>query len=277
MTEDERALLDTVIAYPDSDLPRLVLADYLEETATRSMCEACDGTGVIEAGKGRQKVCAACTLGYVSDGRAERAEFIRIQCELASLGFPGPLSVAVARTVAAGHLVEHDDPAHESLVFRSCELLVQWGQSWGDHFGITLWSRGFIDEVRCRLGFWTGGRVCDHCNGYGEPDYAERPCRVCRGRGRLTGNGPGMIATHPITRVSVSDKEPASLADGVCWRENPGRENVLEVLPVGLLDGWGYTSPGGNYRRKTYESREVAYDDLSDGLIRWAKRNSSTV
>jgi uncharacterized protein (TIGR02996 family) len=47
MTADERALLNAIIAAPDDDLPRLVYADWLEE-----------------------------------HDRAERAEFIRVQCEL---------------------------------------------------------------------------------------------------------------------------------------------------------------------------------------------------
>ncbi|HVK16992.1 MAG TPA: TIGR02996 domain-containing protein [Fimbriiglobus sp.] len=48
MTADERALIQAIIAAPDDDLPRLVYADWLEE-----------------------------------HGRPERAEFIRVQCELA--------------------------------------------------------------------------------------------------------------------------------------------------------------------------------------------------
>jgi uncharacterized protein (TIGR02996 family) len=52
MIADERALLNAIIAAPEDDLPRLVYADWLEE-----------------------------------HGRAERAEFIRLECELARMGF----------------------------------------------------------------------------------------------------------------------------------------------------------------------------------------------
>jgi uncharacterized protein (TIGR02996 family) len=48
MTADEQALLNAILAAPDDDLPRLVYADWLEE-----------------------------------HDRAERAEFIRVECELA--------------------------------------------------------------------------------------------------------------------------------------------------------------------------------------------------
>ena len=259
MSEDERALLNTVIAYPTDDMPRLVYADYLEETATRSMCEACDGTGVIEAGRGRQKVCAACTLGYVSDGRAERAEFIRIQCELSSLGFPGPLSVAVARTVAAGHLVEHDDPAHESLVFRSCELLVQWGESWGDHFGITLWSRGFIDEVRCDVGEWVGF-----------------------GGSRAQRIGPALVKCHPVRKVALQGLAPYPTISRDQWswnsRNHSGSPTAIASVPVQihrLLSGYEIISDNRYDVIKFYLSERAALSALSDAAVAWAKAEAS--
>lgn len=200
----------------------------------------------------------------IEQGRERHAAFIQQQIagELAVL----PLSVYghICEELAPGCRAQWSSAAVSTVTIESIGLVMTW-------------RRGFLEEVRCRLEFWTGGRMCHHCNGYGEPDYSERPCRTCRGRGRLIGSGPAMIVTHPISRVSVSDKEPATLVDGVCWREDPSREGMLEVLPRGLLDGWGYTSPGGGYRRKSYRTREAAYDDLSDGLIRWAKGNSSTV
>ena len=56
MSDDEAAFLQTISAAPDDDLPRLVFADWLEER-----------------------------------GDAERAEFIRLQCELASAPDSDPM------------------------------------------------------------------------------------------------------------------------------------------------------------------------------------------
>jgi uncharacterized protein (TIGR02996 family) len=201
MSEDERALLNTVIAYPADDVPRLVYADYLEETATRSMCEACDGTGVIESGQGRQKVCAACTLGYVSDGRAERAEFIRVGCELASMGFPGPLSMAVARTAAASKHTDMDPLVpSQVLSFRLAELFVQWSESWGDSPGYTLWSRGFVDEVRCDERWWYG-MPCGRCSASGDTGLMfYKACASCD-NGYVGDHGTRIVSVHPVRRV----------------------------------------------------------------------------
>jgi uncharacterized protein (TIGR02996 family) len=55
MSTDERAFLNAIIAAPDDDLPRLVYADWLQE-----------------------------------NGRPERAEFIRLQCELAQVRIADP-------------------------------------------------------------------------------------------------------------------------------------------------------------------------------------------
>ena len=61
MTGDEHALVRAIIAAPDDDLPRLVYADWLDE-----------------------------------NGRPERAEFIRVQCELAALVVDDPVTEARA-------------------------------------------------------------------------------------------------------------------------------------------------------------------------------------
>lgn len=200
MNYDERALLDTVIAYPADDMPRLVYADYLEETATRSMCEACDGTGEVPTERGRIKVCSACTLGYVSDGRAERAEFIRVQCELASMGYPGPLSMSVARTAlfTSGPPTVPEAPA--ALSFRSCAIFVEWGTAWGDVKSVTLWSRGFIDEVRCDYQWWYG-TPCGRCSATGDAGVVQyKQCLSCE-VGYIGRNGAKIVADHPVRRV----------------------------------------------------------------------------
>jgi uncharacterized protein (TIGR02996 family) len=85
MNDDHATFLKAIIARPDRDLPRLVYADWLEETATRDAdCPYC----ALLTGQ-----CARCrsndhgpgSVRDVSNGHAERAEFIRVQCELARL------------------------------------------------------------------------------------------------------------------------------------------------------------------------------------------------
>lgn len=99
----ERALLKAILLNPDDDTPRLVYADWLEERDTVSVpCPQCIGTGshalnpyelAQRYGTHRAGVilaaarCGICHgTGNVPDtANADRAEFIRVQCELAQV------------------------------------------------------------------------------------------------------------------------------------------------------------------------------------------------
>jgi uncharacterized protein (TIGR02996 family) len=84
LTHDD-AFLAGIIESPDDDAPRLIYADWLEE-----------------------------------HGREERAEFIRVLCELARLG--------------------EDDPRRGELGARERELLARHEQTWGERRG-SWWGR----------------------------------------------------------------------------------------------------------------------------------------
>ena len=115
------AFLTAIIANPDNDTARLVYADWLQE-----------------------------------HGEEDRAEFIRVQCELAG---------------AAGRMLCSNPDNHgycdcrsRLLSTRQCELLVSRGLGWlprplmdmesnsaGD---ACLWSRGFVSSVTCTAADW---------------------------------------------------------------------------------------------------------------------------
>lgn len=104
----EAALLRTIRDMPDEDTPRLVYADYLEE-----------------------------------EGFAARAEFIRVQCELARLPDSDPQRNPL------------EDREHELLAEHECEWL---GVSPDDMDGLTEWTfeRGFVNEVAASPIFMRG-------------------------------------------------------------------------------------------------------------------------
>jgi uncharacterized protein (TIGR02996 family) len=93
---DEQAFLDAVIAAPDDDAPRLIYADWLDE-----------------------------------HNQPERAEFIRLQCELARM--------------------ERFDPARLPLEKREQAILKNYGATWAEPLApITreyVYRRGFVDAV----------------------------------------------------------------------------------------------------------------------------------
>lgn len=89
---DWLSLVRGVCENPQDDVRRLAAADWLEETAETTGCESCEGDGHAKVlmTDGRLLVnklpntCGLCDHGRVSDGRREQAEFVRVQCELAS-------------------------------------------------------------------------------------------------------------------------------------------------------------------------------------------------
>lgn len=72
-----------VLCDPESDEARLRYAGWLEECGGTALCPKCNGTRWRDSStRGIREQCP-CTTGTVSNGHAERAEFIRVQCELA--------------------------------------------------------------------------------------------------------------------------------------------------------------------------------------------------
>lgn len=95
---EERQLIGAICAEPDEDTTRLAYADWLDEQDATERCTSCAGTGKTEqfqlVGSAnavkRESVglqpCIFCNgRGAFYNSRAARAEFIRVQCEIAVL------------------------------------------------------------------------------------------------------------------------------------------------------------------------------------------------
>lgn len=89
---DHDALLAAIISEPADDTPRLAYADWLQENEFTWACSACHGDGWVYFGgvdgipqEKRNCVHPRCRSGRVSSAGLERAEFIRVQVELAQL------------------------------------------------------------------------------------------------------------------------------------------------------------------------------------------------
>lgn len=116
------ALYAAILANPHEDTPRLVYADALDEQG--------DTSG--------------------------RAEFIRVQCELAKYPPTVPWDTFTSSAKAEFAAVREDDPRREKLERREQELLTAHVLDWaGDEFlpfeaasgKIPIFRRGFVDEV----------------------------------------------------------------------------------------------------------------------------------
>ena len=267
-TADDLAFLAAVCAAPDDDTPRLVYADWLEEHAERVEC--CRGCRFValagqhcvydQSGDGSWSwnLCVGCRgTGLVSDGRAERAELIRVQCELAAgveclmpsvgmreAGSGKPLACWQVRQrnkrdclpwcAACERLA--DLRARELELFRG---MVHAGRaSFGlpksfvttlDQinpdvptaitFPVAFVRRGFVDEVRCTMAAWCGGE-CERC--VDQPGWAFvgnrlRRCPTCKGTGRTPSIAGDVVRAAPTVTRVVTDAEPYWNGAGYCW------------------------------------------------------------
>ena len=208
--EDWLALLRTIRTYPHDTLPRLVAADWLEE-----------------------------------NGHPERAEFIRLDCE------PGGIGYADAHRLWHRYNAERwcGDLYAAGLVTVSPAVWdpAVWDHAYQDRAGRAAIRNGFVEEVRCPLGWWVGGQ-CEHCTGGTLPRYlpgesGRDACQWCGGTGRTTGHGPEVVARHPVSVVRVVDAVPVAQSRNRMayfgWfnsaRGNPLGEPMAELPPYVLL------------------------------------------
>jgi uncharacterized protein (TIGR02996 family) len=244
-TADELAFYRRICDEPREDTPRLVYADWLEERGGSVPCGRCGGEGVI----GRYTeaalppLCPACSgVGSVSDGRAERAEFIRVQCELArwegrsAHTASGRNDSRVELSDGKGNMI--DGGRLDALRRRERELFAEvrsairetlpdgWDVTLPDPksvvyreqtggFGVV--RRGFVHSVTLPLAAFLGG-PCGWCWGTGirhgsPPPWAEwgtDKCGYCSGTGRTPGAAAG-LRWMPVERVTFGDKRPTPM------------------------------------------------------------------
>lgn len=269
---DRESMIGSICEQPHDTTLRLIFADWLEER-----------------------------------GECERAEFIRCQVELASLGhkpYPDPA----------------DFDRWGSLHCREQELLEveDLPNPFGNDSGI-VWtqyhnptsagcvavkfSRGFVESVACRLSDWIGEECLDCADAKGRArqyayDGNDRAaatalavstfCDRCHGIGRLNAHGPEIVLAQPVTTVRVTDREPASFSDipAVWNRSMIDFSGFPEpaTYPASYLPGWLFDLMDGERGSlyfvvnkvgdKRYNSISAAHAALSTTLIRWARQRA---
>ena len=251
ITTIEDKLLEDVIAYPDDDGPRLILADWWEE-----------------------------------NGQEERAEFVRIQCDLSQFDeyrFPDCHHC----NIDSGHVwcsaLARGLNYWMILRQREKELLDASGQDWllplARVLGVPL-SPGRYKGSRYR---YIGTRMLTW--GEGGPD-----CNISWGRGFVAEvklplntwkeHGKNIIKQHPIKVVHLTDKgvwTPLATRPRCAWAVGHGETELSRsfILPPWLGSYLRKYQLEGNTGWRWYESESAAIDDLSQALLRWAKGESS--
>jgi uncharacterized protein (TIGR02996 family) len=235
MTTSE-ALLSAVLANPADDLPRLVYADYLEE-----------------------------------NGERERAEFIRVQCEIADID----RKRMVKERIPGGSVAVRAVAARRERELRPKGDRLYWGTGPYDYITGFEFRRGFVAEVTCTLSQWCGGgnRTCTRCNYVAEHPWEDR-CPSCNSHRLLQypqGIGPAVVRSHPVEVVRVTGVRHtggriSTLSGAVRWwrvtRETVGP--LWEFLDTIRTD---YR----NFDYVDFASEEYADAKISAAAISWAK------
>jgi uncharacterized protein (TIGR02996 family) len=220
---DQRALLAAVLENPAADLPRLIYADWLDEPARAGTveCGVCKGDGSARQDYASKwpLPCTFCSgTGRVSNGNAQRAEFVRVQCDVARLPEPA-IKTVTPRPDDIAHQHGYCPECRKAGVKTRCRYHAlrkrEWAlfqAHWKDWFpelgvpggwlgmagsspnltgnaGEYIIQRGFVAEVRAPLGVLFGGEECENCGGFGEfrrrhdnGDGPEGPCPDCGGK-----------------------------------------------------------------------------------------------
>jgi uncharacterized protein (TIGR02996 family) len=176
-----RGLLRAIVEEPLDDVPRLLLADVLEEA-----------------------------------GEGGRAEFIRVQCELAQMDAPWCKTEARENNCEELGLTTLCDWC--DLRRRERELLDREAIRWVAALGVArlrpatlapsghslmgaTFRRGFVASVTLTCADWCGV-VCPVCSGWRS---REAYCDNCHGTGRTGGHGPALVLAAPIEEVTLRD------------------------------------------------------------------------
>lgn len=234
MTEDT-ALLARIIDNPADDAPRLVYADWLDET-----------------------------------GQCERAEFIRVQIELAKK-YPGWSGVPADDTIAA------KEP-YAALARREREL---WNASrlngaphpWIGTLGFRIRSNWLSSHDEPVMTIHPDGQRVELRLARGFPSHVSCPMAF------WMAHGPAIVRAAPVERVTVTDKRPnliRSRADRRCWQwdfEIAGVPPRTHDLPKTLWRAIAPFNPSRDHidDYATYDTEAAAQDALSVVCLAWAK------
>lgn len=232
-------------------------------------------------------------------GDTLRAEFIRVQVELATmLVEPEPARhLECAQCNNRRHGRPHTNGpcrCHEHLkelrrrereLWASIEWYAKLGintylndsriQEADKRYPCGLLSRGFISTVRLPLAAWIG-EECPVCQ---DPFNYPAGCPGCHGLGRIHAHGPSLVRACPLERVEVSDR--CAILDNesvVAWgiQEEFPQASRCDLLPSFIWHLLKMEIQMGHWKRclQTRERQEaiaLANAALSQGLLSWAR------
>jgi uncharacterized protein (TIGR02996 family) len=253
-------LVRAILEDPFDDVPRLLLADVLEEA-----------------------------------GEGERAEFIRVQIALA--GMTGVDPACRKKWPFGRHSSTCGEvpcaecwPGRDTLRRRERELIGLRGHEWAreglnDHWGYDaealyywhdlqngsashpipiIFRRGFVASVTLTCADWWGA-VCPVCSGWRS---REAYCNHCNGTSRTGRHGPALVLAAPIEEVVLGGVQPREVrsASGSRWWFVGDTHVPAELLNLANQSGIGIP-PG-------HTTPQVALAALFRAALAWARQEA---
>ena len=278
-------------ANPEDDDPRLQCADWLDEHAGTVPCDWCRGTGEdrppepVKTPDGRTFVytgplgpCPKCKGSrYQSDGVAERAEFVRLQVELARIPeVPKGERFERVRGLA--------DRGHSDYLWRLGFQSFVRSDIYPSATSVprALYVRGFVESVTCAAALWLA---------HGDTLYAREP--VVRVElttplnaqfgpiRRWSEDGPFGVTTHKATWLAACEGPGVPCGQTVTLGPNRSPEERAHVFArfekriAAARTDKGYAElrwPGVEFTLSGYEQPSVDYEPISAYLRRQRER-----
>jgi uncharacterized protein (TIGR02996 family) len=238
-------LLRAIVEDPSDDMPRLLLADVLEEV-----------------------------------GEGQRAEFIRVGCELARLDATGYPTADAEMIYALRRRERELINLHGNTVLGELPPCYCWSVGdWTVGQGFYWWiytregpnqvakaytRRGFVASVTLTCADWCGKA----CNRKRHDRGIYFDCPDCNGTGRTGGHGPALVLAAPIEEVVLGGVQPREVrsASGSRWWFVGDTHVPAELLNLANQSGIGIP-PG-------HTTPQVALAALFRAALAWARQEA---
>jgi len=274
ISSDCDALLRAILEAPRDDAPRLVMADWLQEHAREVECERCEGGTLSVWEEHSHQFCPKCSCsGRVSNGLAERAEFIRVGVELARTPDHEYGMITYEDSVYGGTVtqsnVKYADRRLE-LEARSRGLLDTHGERWTmDDLKKPCGYRN-DDSFEVRLDRESGPSWVEYSRGY--------ISAITLSADDFERHAEAIFRRVPVERVTLSDKRPYWNGGGYCWYDHERGNHSQSVpatanIPRDLFNGLSRVKYQLN-RWESFASEPVAHAALSAALVKVGRQRT---
>jgi uncharacterized protein (TIGR02996 family) len=239
-------ILSAVLADPFDDLPRLILADWLDE-----------------------------------NGEPSRAEFIRAQIALPNdrcrdvserLNTLIEVEQVPAKMLGVGRDWSWSGDCESAVIKPNDSKGIEY-----------VFRHGFPDEIRCKMDQWVGG-ICQTCGGNGSVDsgrigsFREIPiripetCKTCKGQCCTPGIAKAVCEQWPVTKVVLVDRKPNDGEHGGYWLRYYEDNNIYNLGRPSVLPHELYDPKTMDYAVGRFSTQAAALSALSHAALTYGRR-----